>query len=327
MIRIFILLTLLLQFGCASHNAVKVSRQAGIEPKVLLQLPATIAGETARTGAGSKQWQSEEWNAKGSALLQLSPEMRRYLRSTAKDGSAVERMNAVLRDMRARGFYLQYDLNRTTSAAEAFALQQGNCVSHAAMIVAMARYLGLEAYVNQGAINVNSQLAESQSGVRFRQNISHINAVLLTGDGAYIIEQDNKIYPGKNLHLLDDRKAKSLYLNNLAMEAMFRDELEQAFVYMRNAIALDDDSSALWVGLGTIHRRMGFPLLAQQSFTHALNLNGEDAVAQHNLALLQESMQVEETYADNFSSSDNLNGRANLAAISTDGLEIQLLAR
>lgn len=309
MIRISLLLVTLLQVACASNNAVETSRQAGIDPAALLQAPTSLLAAA-----------NEEGSA-GYKLFYISDQMRRYLRLQARGNSPVERMNAVLRDLKARGAYLQYDLNRTTSAAEAFAQQQGNCVSHAAMIVAMARHVGLEAYVNQGEINSSSQVSESDGGVRFRQNVSHINAVVVIDDRPFIIEQDYRIYHGKNLHRLSDREAKSLYLNNLAMEAMLRDEMEQAFVHMRNAINLDDDSSVLWGGLGTIYRRLGAMRLAQQSFIHALNLNPEDGIAQNNLRLVQNSLQTEEAYADS-----QLSRSKDSSAPYAD-LEIQLLAQ
>ncbi|WP_345552313.1 transglutaminase domain-containing protein [Microbulbifer aestuariivivens] len=226
--------------------------------------------------------------------------MRRYLQSAAKGYTSTQRMNSVIDDLKKRNFYLQYDLNHTTSASEAFSLQKGNCISHAAMIVAMARHLGLEAHLNQSSRNAGTQVAESESGVRFRQRISHINAVVMVSEGAFIVEQDYRIYRGKDLNLLSDRKAKSLYLNNLAIEAMLRGELEQAFVHIRHAIERDYDDSTLWVSLGTLYRRIGDTTLAQQSFTHALNLNPGDAMALHNLALLQDSSRFEEAYVDNF---------------------------
>ncbi|KUJ83704.1 hypothetical protein AWR36_007690 [Microbulbifer flavimaris] len=309
MIRICLLLATLFQVACASNNAVEASRQAGIEPAALLQAPTTLL-ETA----------NEEGSA-GNRLFLVSEEMRSYLRSKARGNSPVERMNAVLQDLKTRGAYLQYDLNRTTSAAEAFAQQQGNCVSHAAMIVAMARHVGLEAYVNQGAINSSSQFSESDSGVRFRQNVSHINAVVVIDGRPFIIEQDYRIYHGKNLHRLSDREAKSLYLNNLAMEAMLRDEMELAFVHMRNAINLDDDSSVLWGGLGTVYRRLGAMRLAQQSFIHALNLNPQDGIAQNNLRLVQNRLQTQEAYADS-----QLSRNKDSSAPHAE-MEIQLLAQ
>ncbi|AOS96017.1 hypothetical protein AUP74_00547 [Microbulbifer aggregans] len=308
MIRILLLLAVL-QASCASNNAMEASRQAGIDPDTLLQAPNALLSINVEDDHGAHE------------LFYLSDEMRRYLRSIARGNSPVERMNAVLRDLKERRFYLEYDLNQTTTASEAFSLQQGNCVSHAAMIVAIARHLGLDAYINQGAINSSSQVSQSDGGVRFRQNVSHINPVVVIDDRPFIIEQGYRIYHGKNLHRLSDREAKSLYLNNLAMEAMLRDEMKQAFVHMRNAIQLDDDSSVLWGGLGTIYRRLGAVRLAQQSFIHALNLNPADNIAKNNLYLVQRSLQAEEVYADSRAS------QGQLPLVQLDELDIQVLAQ
>ncbi|WP_237067655.1 transglutaminase-like domain-containing protein [Microbulbifer guangxiensis] len=286
MVRLIIFLIAILQMACASNSALRASQRAGIDPDILLRAPGLVIGEL-----------SEEQTTVDD-LFYLSDSMRHYLKITAKGNNPVERMNAVLADLRSRGAHFEYELNRTTSASEAFAQQRGNCVSHAAMVVAMARHLGLKAYINQAQLNAGQEISESGSGVPFRQRISHINAVVVIDDRPFIIEPGYGIYFGKYLHRLSDREARSLYLNNLAMEAMLQDDLSQAFAHIRTAIRLDLDSSVLWGGLGTIYRRMGEERLAEQTFLHALNLNPGDSVAQHNLELVRASLREEATYAD-----------------------------
>ncbi|WP_237063110.1 transglutaminase domain-containing protein [Microbulbifer zhoushanensis] len=223
----------------------------------------------------------------GRDLFIVSEEMRSYLDRVGIGNSPINRLNAVLKDLKEKEFRLHYDLNQTASAAQAFSQRRGNCVSFAAMIVSMARYLGAEARLNQATIPVRQQLATGSAEAGYVQNIRHINAVVISDNKPYVIEEDFRIFAGKLLSQLSDREAYAIYLNNLAMEAMRRNAYGDAFHYSREAILHDEDASYLWAGLGTVYRRNGQLELAEESYLHALALNGEDSVARNNLRILR----------------------------------------
>lgn len=271
-------LTILLVSVCASTRA-DTPENSSIDPELLLKGHPTIS-ELASTE-----------RVTGTELFTLSSEMREYLDRVAIGRRPVERLNSVLRDMKQNGFELRYDLNKTASASEAFAEQRGNCVSFAAMIVSMARFLGVEARLNQAVLPANRKVAASEDGQGYVQNVLHINAVIISDGKPYVIEQGFKIFAGKYLTQLDDSDAHAIYLNNLAMEAMARNELGDAFHYSREAIRLNTDASYLWNSLGTVYRRAGHLRLAEMSFMQALELNSDDKMAKRNLIRVHRAMQ------------------------------------
>lgn len=234
----------------------------------------------------------------GRELFTLSSKMRRYLDRVAIGNSPVERLNTALRDMKRRNFQLEYDLNKTASAAEAFAERRGNCVSFAAMIVSMARELGVEARLNQAVVPTSRKVTASTDGQGYVQNVMHINAVVISDNKPYVVEQDFRIFAGKYLSELDDASARAIYLNNLAMEAMGRNELPEAFLLSREAIKLDDDASYLWNSLGTVYRRAGALELAKMSYNQALKLNGQDKMAQRNLMRVDRALEKSKSGSD-----------------------------
>lgn len=234
----------------------------------------------------------------GRELFTLSSKMRRYLDRVAIGNSPVERLNTALRDMKRRNFQLEYDLNKTASAAEAFAERRGNCVSFAAMIVSMARELGVEARLNQAVVPTSRKITASTDGQGYVQNVMHINAVVISDNKPYVVEQDFRIFAGKYLSELDDAAARAIYLNNLAMEAMGRNELPEAFLLSREAIKLDDDASYLWNSLGTVYRRAGALELAKMSYNQALKLNSQDKMAQRNLMRVDRALEKSKSGSD-----------------------------
>ena len=243
----------------------------------------------------------------GGKLIEISSEMRSYLNGISRRRPPTERFNAVISDLKKNNFKLQYDLNRTATASEAFSEQRGNCISGAAMIVSIARELGLKAYFNKAENPANKVPTKSEDGINYMQNVLHINAVVEVPVGRltrrFIVESDLRIYPGKNLSKLDDSEATALYLNNLAMESMRRNDLSTAYNYARQATRLTPDASYLWVNLGTIYRRAGALPLAEKSLKNALSLNEEDKAAQENLKILNKEIKGNQNYAQK---SDNL---------------------
>ncbi|WP_237057308.1 transglutaminase domain-containing protein [Microbulbifer sediminum] len=275
--RWMIFLLAVMASGCTQAATTNAKANTGINTGQLLEGHPTLN----ERGKGRR--------ITGRELFVVSSEMRAYLDRVGVGNSPIVRLNAVLKDLKAKDFRLHYDLNQTASAAEAFSEKRGNCVSFAAMVVSMARYLGAEARLNQAAIPVRQQLAANTAESGYVQNIRHINAVVISDGRPYVIEEDFRIFAGKYLSQLSDREAYAIYLNNLAMEAVRREEYAEAFHYSREAILNNEEASYLWAGLGTVYRRSGQLELARKSYQHALALNNEDSVARHNLRILRQA--------------------------------------
>jgi len=64
-------------------------------------------------------------------------------------------------------FGLDYNPYVTSAAAEAFAAQESNCLTFAALYYSLAKYLGIKAYINEVGVPANWDLKEESTYVFF----------------------------------------------------------------------------------------------------------------------------------------------------------------
>lgn len=225
---------------------------------------------------------------KAEDLLAISPEMREFIDSIDPTLQPNQRFRKILRALKLDGFRLEYDLNRTTNAAEAFTERRGNCISFAALIVALARDVGLEAHFNLVKAPLGRAKTRDANGREVRQNILHINAEVSYGWSSQVIETNFKPR-SKFPHVkLQDEEVTSMYLNNLALEASKDGDLPRAFSLMEDALALHQESAMVWTTLGYLYRQRGALDLAEMSYTQALYLDAENSSAKANLRRIYE---------------------------------------
>ncbi|WP_226664700.1 transglutaminase domain-containing protein [Microbulbifer aggregans] len=226
---------------------------------------------------------SDAGSEKTADLLAISPEMREFIDSIDPTLHPSRRFRKILRTLKLDGFQLEYDLNRTTNAAEAFAERRGNCISFAALIVALARDVGLEASFNRVDAPLGRAKIRNANGRQVIQNILHINAEVSYGWSSQVIEINFK--PRSQFpHIpLEDEEVASMYLNNLALEASNNGDLPLAFSLIHNALTLHQQSAMTWTTLGYLYRQRGTLDLAEMSYNQALYLDGDNSSAQANL--------------------------------------------
>ncbi|WGL15866.1 tetratricopeptide repeat protein [Microbulbifer bruguierae] len=217
------------------------------------------------------------------ALLAVSPEMRAFVDTIEPALSPNRRFHLILRALRQDGFLLDYDLHTTTTAAEAFALRQGNCISFSALIVALAREVGLQAHFNLVEAPLGRSRVSGGNGGTLVKNVLHINAEVTYGWYKQIIEL-NFEPPTRYAHKqLSDTRVQALYLNNRALELSQVQSLEKALTLTQEALSIEPKLSLLWNTLGYIYRLNGDLELAEMSYTQALNLEANNTAAKKNL--------------------------------------------
>ncbi|WP_078083403.1 transglutaminase domain-containing protein [Microbulbifer mangrovi] len=216
-------------------------------------------------------------------LLAVSPEMREFVESIDPSLSPNRRFRQILRTLKQRRFELIYDLDTTATAAEAFAERRGNCISFSALMVALAREVGLEAHFNRVLAPMGRRTTSGSGGNALVQNILHINAEVSFGWSTRILEFNFDPRSPYRHKQLADATVQSLYLNNRALELEKGQRREEALDMMQEALTLNPRSSLLWNTLGYIHRRDGNLELAELSYSQALALDRDNTAAQHNL--------------------------------------------
>lgn len=221
----------------------------------------------------------------GAMLLALSPAMRELVAGVDPDLAPNPRFRKLLRTLKLDDFEMEYDLGNTTSAAEAFESRRGNCISFSAMIVALAREVGLDAHFNYVEAP-RSRSYTGNGGNSVVREVLHINAEVSYGWYSQVIDFNFDPKPPFPHRKISDAHTTVLYLNNLAVEAARNNEVTSGLGYLQEALELEPDSTILWTSLGYLHRLDGRLDLAGMSYSQALNLDWENTHARRNLNVL-----------------------------------------
>ena len=283
--RWIVMLMAVFQIGCAGSQLPKlpVPAETGMSEDALREAvfaPASGSTPLAREGNATP---FDNDAAHAHRLLALSPEMRAFVDAIDPSLNPNQRFRRMLRTLKMERFELEYDLDRTTTAAEAFSQRRGNCISFAALIVALAREVGLEANFNQVHAPTERRAISGNRGQLLVQDILHINAEVSYGWTTRIFEFNFEPRLNYRHEKLTDAAVQSLYLNNRALEMVKQSQHEKAFSLLEEALTLTPDASLLWNSLGYVHRQAGNLELAELSYTQALMLDDGNTAAENNL--------------------------------------------
>ncbi|MBB5211231.1 transglutaminase domain-containing protein [Microbulbifer hydrolyticus] len=272
-----------LQLGCAGSQLPETPERLDRETQALLnKVFAQDLTDTTQAVTASPEPSSGD-GPRAQQLLALSPEMKEFVESIDPSLAPAQRFRRILRTLRQERFELEYDLDRTTTAAEAFALRRGNCISFAALVVALAREVGMEAHFNQVHAPMERRATSGGDGRQLVQDILHINAEVTFGWTTRVIEFNFEPRFNYRHQQLTDATVQALYLNNRALEVAREKRHEEALSMLKEALLLTPNASLLWNSLGYIHRQGGNLELAQLSYDQALELDSNNSAARRNL--------------------------------------------
>ena len=172
----------------------------------------------------------------------------------------------------------------TRTAAEAFDLRAGNCLSLVIITGALAKELGLPVYYQR----VHSEETWTRDG-DFVFRSAHVNIVLghLAGDRNQQVTID--FLPQENIrgyrtHLIEERTVIAMFMNNRAAESLARGQLDDAYWRARDAIANDTGFLDAYKTLGVVYSRHGNLREAERAYHHVLEHEPEDPTVMSNLA-------------------------------------------
>lgn len=218
--------------------------------------------------------------------LEVSEELRAFVHQhTVDKRSARARMLALSRAIFAPdGLALTYRESATHSAAETYASALGNCMGFSNLLVAAAREIGIKA---------NFELMSSYSNWERQGDLlvrtMHVRVVSRIRDERMVFDFfPDPVGPGSWARRLDDSEARAHHMNNLAAEHMQRDDLQQAYGYLRAALATSPDISFLWSNLGALLSRQNLPGFAEAAYREAMRLDPDQLTAVSNLHRLYE---------------------------------------
>lgn len=171
---------------------------------------------------------------------------------------------------------LEYDPEITRNASQAFAARSGNCLSLVIMTAAFAKELGLavqyqdvivdETWARNGDIyyaigHVNLTLGRKEIDVTARRQEANEMTIdfLPPGD-----------IRGLRMRVISEQNIVAMYMNNRAVEAMSRNELDDAYWWAREAIAQDSRFLSAYNTLGVIYQRHGNAEQAERIFAYVL---------------------------------------------------------
>jgi Flp pilus assembly protein TadD len=268
---LFVVLALLLGLGACSSSPIS---PRAVDDLVPLK---TRSGEVTTDQAGVL--------APTPDLLSVDEEMRAFVeRYTAGIASDRQRLRVLHRALVGAGTHdLHYDPFADGTAQEAFHSGAANCLSYANLFIALAREADLDASYQWLEVRPKWSRLGDRVAVRL-----HVNTrVDLLHEAQYMVDLDP--VPSRDIagtRKLSDRDGQALYHNNLAMDALSREELEMAWAHAIQALRLSPRMPHLWVNVGAVYRVAGQHREAEKSYLHALKLDPGDRSAMNNLAVL-----------------------------------------
>jgi Tfp pilus assembly protein PilF len=242
----------------------------------------------------------------------LSQAMRRFLHSEIGSqfeiGSQLRRkdhLGGLVDALRNRAqLKLEFDSTVTRTAAEAFDLRAGNCLSLVIMTAALAKELGLRVYYQR----VYADETWSRDGdILFRSG--HVNLILRPRLGGWNLLSDHgqgitidflplEDVRGYRTRPIEERTVIAMFMNNRAAESLARGQVDDAYWWAREAISHDSGLLEAYNTLGVVYRRHGNLGEAERVYRRLLEHEPENPTVISNLAaVLKTAGQLEAAQA------------------------------
>lgn len=239
-------------------------------------------------------------------LFGLTKEMQVFAETvTAKanntDAKAEALHKALMTSTHYGGRGIVYSAYNTITGREAFETRQANCLSYTLLFVAMARYVGLTAEVNEVILPPTWDMRAGGSYLFMR----HVNAkvftprpqrtfarVVGTADVSDIVVdlEMRRFRPHYKQNILGKDLVAAQYYSNRGMELSAEGKSRDAFFYLRKALLMSDKPSYIWSNFGSFYRRQGLFAEAEAVYLHGLSINPRDYTIMHNMAGLYKEM-------------------------------------
>jgi hypothetical protein len=227
----------------------------------------------------------------GAAALEVSPEMRAYLKAGIAPRIGVRGPRHGLFEAMREDLSIDYDAAITRTAAEAFAARSGNCLSLVMLTAAFARELGVPVSY-QEVVGVDTW---SRSG-GFTFHSGHVNLSLERAAARYWTSDPDPPMTVDFVPIsdalqrvarpIDETTVIAMYLNNRAAEILADGDPARAYWWARESIRTAPAFVPAYNTLGVIYGRRGLPQQAELTLRVVLEREPANVQALSNLGKL-----------------------------------------
>ena len=226
--------------------------------------------------------------------LAMSPTMRRYMsdKILARPRGEDRKQQLVDALYRKDELLLEYDAAVTRTAAQAFEARTGNCLALVMMTAAFAKELGLsvrfqsvlgddswdragDIYVSVGHVNLTLSDRPPQNGIGF------MDSGQLTID--FVPPRNARAVRAR---VIQEHTVVAMFLNNRAVEALTRGEVNDAYWWSREAIRKDPQLTSAYITLAVVYRNQRHPELAEQALLRVAEREPGNTKAMSNRVLV-----------------------------------------
>lgn len=212
-----------------------------------------------------------------------TPEMVTWAREATREAwTSLEKLDALQGALLGRDFEFTYDGDTTLTAAEAFDVRQGNCLTFTTLFVALARATGVDArlvsieraheFEEKGDLLVVTR--HVVVGYRY-QSRTHLIDFAATDD-----------QPPMRWSFLEDAVGAAMIHTNRGVLDLRDGDLASALRHFEIATDLAPEWPDAWVDLGLARRRLGDLEGAHAAYARALEIDPAHAATLSNLAAL-----------------------------------------
>lgn len=240
-------------------------------------------------------WRDEYFRARMlppvAQITAVSEDMRRYLANdiagqSRRKGGLLGLVTALEKNTELR---LEYDATQTRTAAEAFAVRRGNCMSLTLMTAALARELGLtvsyrKVYVDEPWDRLSGLLVRSgHINIVLESNASTDNWAGNRSKGVIIDFLPQADIARQRAVEIDESTVLSMFMNNRAAESLVGGDTDTAYAWAKLAITTMPRNMDAYNTLGVIYSRREMADAARHAFEIVLQQEDENISAMANL--------------------------------------------
>ncbi len=191
-----------------------------------------------------------------------------------------------------RQLKLEYDAERTRTAAEAFDARSGNCLSLVIMTAALAKHLGMQ--VSYHSVYTDDTWTRNQD-TYFASG--HVNVTLgrrwidVDARGTHANWTIDFLPPadrrGQRSREVNEATIVAMFMNNRAAESLAASELDEAYAWARAAVLHEPSFLSAYNTLAVIYLRRGHAAEAERALAHVLQHEPLSTIAMANMVRVQ----------------------------------------
>jgi len=226
-------------------------------------------------------------------VLALNDRMRQVLDGLITSAKyPKQRLESFLDIIHNNGLFRDIDDKRhTKTAIETFESGTGNCLSYSNTFVAMARYVGLDAFFQDVEIHPTW---DKYGEILFYNRHVSVGVQVAIGKTYEIDFHQRHRFRHQTGHptaqRISDDRAISQYHNNIGSEHLVSGNITAAFQSFIRALTLDPELSYVWSNLGSVYNRNNQTAAAEKAYRQAIAINRSEYTAMSNLVRLYDKL-------------------------------------